>query len=69
MQIIPLESYPFHVFLVEALVVAVADQHRQHILTLTMQDGINNIMTGDILDLATAEVVLRCQGVESLVTI
>ena len=37
------------------------DKHREHIFILTMQDGVDGIVTGDILYLATTEVVLRSQ--------
>ena len=37
------------------------DEHWQHIFTLTMEDRINGIVTGYVLYLTTAEVILRGQ--------
>ena len=42
-----------------------ADEQRQHIFTLTMQDIVDGIVTGDIFNLSTTKVVFRVQRLAS----
>ena len=39
----------FTLAVVQPFVVAMADEHGEHILTLTMQDIVDSIVTGDVL--------------------
>ena len=59
-----LESYLFLFLIIQPFIITMTDEHGEHILTLPMKDVVDGIMTGDILNLTTAEVVLRGQGVD-----
>ena len=54
-----LEADSFHLFLVEAFAVAVTDEHREHIFVIAVQDGVDGKVPGDVLNLTSAEVILR----------
>ena len=47
----------FTLAVVQPFVVAMADEHGEHILTLPMQDIVDGIVTRDVLYLTTAEVI------------
>ena len=51
----------FTLAVVQPFVVAMTDEHGENILTLTMQDVIDGIVTRDVFYLTTAEVILRSQ--------
>ena len=56
-----LKTYLPHVLFIQPFIVTMTDEHREYVITGAMQDGVDGIVTGDILYLATAEIVLRCQ--------
>ena len=64
MSLSHLESYLFLSLIVQPFIVTMADEHGEHVLTPAMQDVIDGIVPGDVLYLASTEIVLRGQGVD-----
>ena len=51
----------FTLAVVQPFVVAMADEHREHVLTLAMQDIVDGIVTRDVFYLTTTEIIFRGQ--------